>query len=88
MKLLLLQRENLLKRWKQKKKRNAFIIKNLKKILPLSMDGWPKTSNMKDYPKWLDIVIQAKIKGVYGIGTSNCDVIAQLNRFAKEISKQ
>lgn len=88
MKLLLLQRENLLKRWLRKKKRNAFIKKRLNKILPLSMDGWPKTSNMKDYPKWIDIVIEAKIKGVYGIGTSNCDVIANINRFANELSKQ
>lgn len=48
------------------------------------MVGWPRTKQMKDYIKWLDIIYEAKIKGIYAIGTSNCDVIAQLNRFAKE----
>jgi hypothetical protein len=42
---------------------------------------------MKDYRKWLDLIFEAKIQGIYGLGTSNCDVIAQLNRFAKSLKQ-
>lgn len=86
--LLKLQRENLIVRYERQKKRTAFVKKNLKRILALSTEGWPRTKNMKDYIKWVDLVIEAKIEGVYAIGTSNCDVIVKLNRYAKEISKQ
>lgn len=83
--ILTYQRERMIKRYEAKKLRESFVKKNMDKILSLSMDGWPRTSNMKDYIKWLDLIFDAKIKGVYGIGTSNCDVIAQLNRFAKQL---
>lgn len=74
-------------RYEKQKKRTAFIKKNLFKILKLRMDGWPRTKQMPDYPKWIELVYAAKLEGVYGIGTSNCDVIAQLARFAREIKK-
>ena len=77
-----------IKRFVAAKRRDAFVRRRMKKILSLSMDGWPRTKNMKDYLKWLDIVFEAKIKGIYGFGTANCDVIAQLNRKAKDFSKQ
>lgn len=84
--ILELQKARLIARWKRQKLRDAFIKKHLKKILSLSTSGWPRTKNMKDYPKWIDLVFEAKIKGVYGMGTSNCDVIANLERFAKQIN--
>ena len=84
---LRLQIEMLKKRHERLIKRTEFITNNLPKILSLSMDGWPKTKQMKDYIKWLDIIYEAKVLGIYSIGTSNCDVIANINRFAKEISK-
>lgn len=83
--VLKLQYNNLILRYERQKRREAFIKKNLKEILSLSMDGWPRTKNMKDYRKWLDIIYKAKLSGIYAIGTSNCDVIAQLNRFAKDM---
>lgn len=82
---LTLQREKLLKRWEREKKRQDFIKRRVKKILVLKMDGWPRLKEMPDRHKWIDLVYEAKIAGVYGIGTSNCDVIAQLNRFAKQL---
>jgi hypothetical protein len=85
--VLKLQYNNLIRRYERQRKRDAFIKKHLKEILPLSMDGWPRMKQMKDYRKWIDIVYKAKINGIYGIGTANCDVIAQLNRFAKEIKQ-
>lgn len=85
--VLKLQYNNLLRRYERQKRREDFIKKNLKAILSLSMDGWPRTKNMKDYRQWLDLVYKAKLSGVYAIGTSNCDVIAQLSRFAKEIKR-
>lgn len=81
------QKAKAIKKFKQRKKRDAFVRRRIKAILALSMDGWPKTKNMKDYLKWLDLVFEAKIKGVYGFGTSNCDVIMQLNHKAKELSQ-
>lgn len=83
--ILSFQKERMIKRYEAKKLRDAFIKKNLNKILSLSMDGWPRTRNMKDYIKWLDLIFDAKIKGIYSINTANCDIIAQLNRFAKEL---
>lgn len=85
--VLRLRQRRLIIRYEKIKKRNLFIKKNLKRILPLSMDGWPRTRNMKDYRKWIDLIYEAKIAGIYSVGTSNCDVIAQLNRFAKEFNK-
>ena len=82
--VLKLQYNNLILRYERQKRRESFIKKHLKEILPLSMDGWPRMKQMKDYRKWIDLVYKAKINGIYGIGTANCDVIAQLNRFAKE----
>ena len=83
--ILRLQRERLIKRWEAKKIRDAFVKKNLKKILALPTDGWPRTKNMKTYIKWLDLVFDAKIKGVYSIGTANCDVIIMLSSHAKQM---
>lgn len=83
--LLELQKARLIKRFEAKQRRDVFIKKNLDKILSLPMDGWPRTKNMKSYIKWLDLIFDAKIKGIYGVGTANCDVIAQLNRHAKEM---
>ena len=83
--ILSFQKERMIKRWEAKKRRELFVKNNMKKILSLSMDGWPRTSNMKDYMKWLDLIFDAKIKGVYSVTTANCDVIAQLNRFAKQL---
>ena len=80
------QKAKAIKRFKQRKKRDAFVKRRIKTIMSLSMDGWPRTKNMKDYPKWLDLVFEAKIKQVYGFGTSTCDVIMQLHSKAKELS--
>lgn len=80
------KKKKAIERYRKGKRRDAFVKRHSAKILPLSMDGWPRTKNMKDYIKWLDLVYEAKIKGIYGFGTSNCDVIIQLNRKAKELS--
>lgn len=76
-----------IERYERHKRRNQFIKKHMKKILALSMNGWPRTKEMKDYIKWLDLIYKAKISGIYGFGTSNCDVIAQLERYAKQLSE-
>lgn len=81
------QLEGLRCRVERQQKRTAFIKKNLSKILKLRMDGWPRTKFMPDCMKWMEFVYRAKLEGIYSLGTSNCDVIAQLNRFAKEIKK-
>jgi hypothetical protein len=81
-----MQREKLIIRYDKIKKREEFVRKYKKHILSLSLDGWPKTKNMKDYLKWFDIVCKAKIQGVYGIGTANCDVIMLISRLAKNIN--
>jgi hypothetical protein len=85
--MLDLQKAKLLKRWDMMKKRDAFVKKRIKKILSLSMQGWPKLKEMKDRAGWIDIVFEAKIVGIYGMGTANCDVIALLESKAKELSK-
>lgn len=72
-------------RYERKQRRDAFIKKNLSKILKLKTDGWPRTKEMPDYLKWLDLIYRAKLEGIYGIGTSNCDVIIQLSRLSKEM---
>lgn len=82
-----LQKSKLLQRWERMKQRDAFVKKNMGKILALSTQGWPRLTQMKDKRKWIDLVIEAKILGIYSIGTSNCDVIAQLERKAKEIKE-
>lgn len=84
---LKLQKKKLLERYERQKRREAFIKKHSQRILSLKMDGWPRLTNMKDRIKWIDLVYEAKIAGIYGIGTSNCDVIAQLDRFARELNK-
>lgn len=86
--VLNLQKESLIRRYERQKKRDAFVKKHYKKIVALSMDGWPRTKNMKDFRKWFDLIFLAKVNGVYGMGTSNCDVIAQLHRFAKAINNK
>lgn len=83
---LRLQKARLLERYERQKKRDAFVKKNLKRIKTLRMDGWPRTMKMKDRLKWIDIAYEAKIAGVYSIGTANCDVIANLNRRAKQLN--
>lgn len=84
---LKLQRKKLLERYEREKLREAFVKKNLKRILELKTDGWPRLKSMKDRLKWIDLVYEAKIEGIYSVGTANCDVVAQLDRFAKEIAK-
>lgn len=79
------QKMRLLQRYERQKKRDAFVKKNIKRIKSLRMDGWPRTMQMKDRIKWIDLVYEAKIVGVYSIGTANCDVIANLERRAKEL---
>lgn len=85
---LKLQRKRLEERYERQMKRDAFVRKNLKRIKALKMDGWPRLTQMKDRHQWLDLVYEAKIAGIYSIGTANCDVVANLERFAKEISKR
>lgn len=80
------QAERALEKFYRNKRRDQFVKRRIKKILSLSMDGWPRTKNMKDYPKWLEIVIEAKIQGIYGFGTSNCDIIMRLLHRAKQLS--
>lgn len=85
--LLKMQRDNLIKRYERQLKRDAWIKRHKKQILALDITGWPRLKQMKDRVKWLNLVYKAKIAGVYGIGTCNCDVVAQLHRFAKELTK-
>ena len=85
---LKLQRQRLEERFERQKKRDAFVRKNLKRIMSLKMDGWPRLTQMKDRHGWLDLVYEAKIAGIYSVGTANCDVVANLERFAKEISNR
>jgi len=87
-KLLYIQKELMLERIKSRKFRIDFVRKNVKKILPLSMEGWPRTKNMKDYDKWASIVFDSKIKGIYSLNTSPCDIIANLNQKAKELTSK
>lgn len=82
-----MQKSKLLQRWERMRERDAFVKERMNKILSLSTEGWPRLSQMKDRRKWIDLVIEAKIFGIYSIGTSNCDVIAQLERKAKEIKE-
>jgi hypothetical protein len=51
------------------------------------MQGWPRMTHNKDYLQWLDIVYEAKQKGLYSIKTSNCDVISNLHHKALELHK-
>jgi RNase adaptor protein for sRNA GlmZ degradation len=83
---LQMQREKLIVRYEKMKRRNAFVKRNIKLILSLSMDGWPRTRNMKDFRKWLDLIYKAKVSGIYSVGTANCDVISKLHRLAKELN--
>lgn len=84
--MLKYQRDRLIQKYERVKATEAFIKKRLTKIMSLKMDGWPRLKEMPDRVKWIKLVYEAKIAGVYGIGTSNCDVVAQLHRFAKQIS--
>jgi hypothetical protein len=72
-------------RWKARKAKYDFVARRIKKILPLSMQGWPRMTLNPDYIKWLDIVYQAKERGLYSFQTSNCDVIANLRSKAIEL---
>ena len=75
-------------RFLREKQKQAFIKRHRRKILSLSMEGWPRTKQMKDFHKWFELIYEAKVKGIYAFGTSNCDVIAQLERFAKRQNKR
>lgn len=86
MQILELQKAKLIERWERMKRRDAFVKSRATKILALSMNGWPRLKEMKDRLKWIDLVFEAKIKGIYSMGTANCDVIAQLERKAKELT--
>lgn len=86
--LLKYQLDGLRARFERKQRRDAFVKKNLKKIIALKMDGWPRMKQMPHYMEWLDLVYKAKLEGVYSLGTANCDVIAQLNRFAQEFKNK
>ena len=84
------QKRSVIKRWKEKKKRYDFVKRRLKRILSLSMQGWPKmySSSNPDYLKWLDIVYEAKERGIYSLNTANCDVIANIHRKAVELTNK
>lgn len=75
-------------RYERDKAREKFVKKHMKLILSLSMAGWPKTRNMKDYLAWLPLIYKAKLLGIYALTTANCDVIANLSRFAKVYSSK
>lgn len=64
--------------WKARRARYAFVRRRLKKISSLNTVGWPRMTNNPVYLDWLDIVYQAKEKGLYSFKTTNCDVIANL----------
>lgn len=83
------QKRRMLKRWKERQRRWEFCRRHAKKILSLSMQGWPKmaTSCSPDYLKWLDLVYKAKAAGIYSLNTSNCDVIANMKNKAEELQK-
>jgi hypothetical protein len=80
-------KQGAIKRWKARKKRYDFCSRRLKKILALSTDGWPRMTHNPDYIKWLDIVYEAKSKGLYSMKSSNCDVIANLRDKAIELKR-
>lgn len=83
--LLKIQMKNLINRYNRQVKRDKFVKRHLKKILSLSTNGWPRLNNMPNKNEWIVLVYKAKMEGIYGLGTSNCDVVIQLSRFAKEI---
>jgi hypothetical protein len=72
---------------KARKRKYDFCRRRLKKILALSTAGWPRMTKNPDYLKWLDLVYEAKEKGLFSLKTSNCDVIANLSRKANELKK-
>jgi hypothetical protein len=76
-----------IKMWKARKRRYDFCKRRMKKILSLSMEGWPRMAMNKDYLKWLDIVYEAKEKGLYSIKTANCDVISNIKNKAIELKQ-
>lgn len=80
-------KEGSVRYWKARKAKYDFVRRRLKKILALSMQGWPRMTNNQDYLKWLDIVYLAKERGLYSYKTSNCDVIANLNTKAQDLTK-
>ncbi len=82
------QKAGAIRYWKARKDKYEFVRKNLNKILPLSLKGWPKMTTNPDYLKWLDIVYAAKDKGLYSLKSSNCDVIANLHFKAKDIVRE
>lgn len=82
-----MSKESVIRHWKAKKRRYDFVRRRLKRILPLSMQGWPYMSRNRDYIKWLDIVYEAKDKGLYSLKTSTCDIIANIYEKAKQLSK-
>jgi hypothetical protein len=41
-----------------------------------------------DYLKWLDLVYEAKGKGLYSMKTANCDVIANLRDKAQDLKNK
>lgn len=71
--------------WKARRARYDFVRRRLKKILSLNTVGWPRMTNNPVYLEWLDIVYVAKEKGIYSWKTSNCDVIANIERKAQEL---
>ena len=75
-------KKRMIERYERLQEKDAYILSHLDEILSLSMEGWPKTTLMKDYIKWVDFVFHLKIKGIYGISTSSCDIIANIHRRA------
>lgn len=81
------QKANTIRLFKARRARYEFCRRRLKRILALSIKGWPHMTKNPDYLAWLDIVYLAKDKGVYSLKTSNCDVIANLYHKALDLKR-
>jgi hypothetical protein len=72
------QKAGAIRYWKARKRRYDFARRHLYRILALDIEGWPHMTGHPYYLTWLDLVYDAKDRGLYSLKTSNCDVIANL----------
>lgn len=87
---LMLAHQMAVLRWERRQRRYQFVKKNAARILKLSTESWPRMARgmNPDYVKWMEIVYKVKSLGLYGLGTSPCDIIIQLKHMAEEIKRQ
>lgn len=82
------QKECVIRHWRVRQLRYDFVRLHLYTILTLDLDGWPHMTDHPNYLTWLDIVYEAKDRGLYSVKTANCDVIASLYHKAVDVILQ